>query len=84
MSCVRCQVLSVGFQVSGFMCYVSFLFFPDKVVELVCWGSVLTGPTPSSFIVSGGNVTARSLQPGHILHGSCKVMYKTHGLRREG
>ena len=49
VSGIRCQVLGVRYQVSsvkcqvsGVWCPVSSVFFsPDKVVELVCGGSVI-------------------------------------------
>ena len=55
MSHVTCHVSHVTCHVSHVTCHMSlfyFLFFSDKVVELIGGGSVINGATPSSFNIA--------------------------------
>ena len=55
MARVTCHVSHVTYHVSHITCPILFsffsLFFSYKVVKLGGWGSLSTGPTPSSFFV---------------------------------
>ena len=53
MSGVRCQVLKI------------FFLFIDKVMELVCGGSVINGPTPPRFYVTQSGVTVLRFLPSN-------------------
>ena len=49
VSGVKCQVSGVRCQVSGVRCDNIYIYFFDKMSELVGEGLLSTGPTPFSF-----------------------------------
>ena len=60
---VTCQVSRVTCCVSHVTCHVSHVTFFYKVVELVGGGSVINGPTPSTFLMQ--NIFCRSVSTGN-------------------